>query len=101
MHPEKVGKSGAWGEIRHNLTRGKVVPMGDIFLMREISEFCGRGYLADDFDVPGVFTTNVGDGVADACAAHILIPIVLEFLEAGRTFVQGIDDPGVFVGVGE
>ena len=101
MHPEKVGKSGAWGEIRHNLTRGKVVPMGDIFLMREISEFCGRGYLTEDFDVPCVFTQSIGDGVADGCAAHILITIILEFLEPGRTFVQGIDDLGVFVGVSE
>ena len=93
---EKLSESGAWGAIRHDLTRGKVVPMGNVFLTRGITEFCGGGYLADDFDVPGVFTTNVGDGVADACAAHILITIVLEFLEPGRTFVQGIDDLGVF-----
>lgn len=75
--------------------------MGSIFLARGSTELFSRGYLAKAFDFPCVFRTHIGYRVSDTCEAHILITIFLEFFEPYRTFVEGIDYPGVFIGVGE
>jgi hypothetical protein len=95
------GKSRTRGDIRHLFTRGKVVPMGNLAVTAGSGGFCSRGYPAENFDVLFFFATNIGNGVADPGATHIVITIRLKFLEPGRTFVQGIDDPGIFVRIGE
>lgn len=101
MDPEQIGKSGARREIRHGLARREVVAMGYIVLGRGTTEFFSRGNFADEFDLPCVFRTRIGHSVANGRAADILVTIILEFFEPGGTFVEGIDDPGIFVGVGE
>src|ERR1043166_3658382 len=46
-------------------------------------------------------TTNIRNGVADAGAAHIFVPILLQLAEAGRALIESIHDPGIVVRVGE
>src|SRR4051812_22262324 len=75
--------------------------MRDIVLVGSIAELRGRSDLADTFDLTRFLTTNIGHGVADACAADIFVTSILQLLEPDRTFIEALNDPGVFVWVGE
>jgi hypothetical protein len=98
---EKLAEGGAGLAIGQRLTSWKVVSMTKIVLAWPIRELFGGSDLADVFDVLCLLPAKIGDGVTNACATDGFVSFLLHLGEPDGTLIEGFDDPGVFVRVGE
>ena len=75
--------------------------MRNIVFTLGIGQVPGRSDLANAFDLLCFLTTDVRDRVADARPAHILVAFLLHLAEPDTALIEGINDSGIFVWVGQ